>query len=173
MLEELCCERVGIDTADIALLHVQIVVVVDWNDTPVAHEDVLSLVHHLCSLSLVCLGLDGSNKSIILCPILDRIDITGALVLFSIDDLLDSCLSCFLILGSTVGKSDRTKSNEYHEDNNCLLHIFSPLIYKACNARLLILFKIGCTAQVQRRRNCPDYTITLPSKRPYVHYHGQ
>ena len=73
-LEELRAEQVCVHTGDIVLHHVDVVVVVERQDAPVGHQDVLCFVHQLGAVCKVGLGFDFRNQLVILRPVSQRID---------------------------------------------------------------------------------------------------
>ena len=73
-MEELCAKDVGIHAGDIVLHHVNIVVVVERQDAPVGHQNVLRLVHELGAVGKVGLGFDFRNQLVILRPVCQRVD---------------------------------------------------------------------------------------------------
>ena len=97
--EELGGKRVGVDAGNIVLLQIDVVVVVDGDDTAGGHEDVLSLVHHLGALGIIGLSLDRADQLVILGPVSQRIDESIADEGSGIGDLFRDSLffsRCFL-----------------------------------------------------------------------------
>jgi hypothetical protein len=69
MVEVLHAFYGAVNTLYIALDHVRIVVVIDWNYAPGIHQIVLCGVHKVCTCGEVCLGTDLADEVIVVIPV--------------------------------------------------------------------------------------------------------
>ena len=68
-LEVFEAEQVGVNTFHIGLLQIQIIIVVDRNNSRGAHQDIFCLVHQSDTVFHICGGLDLFDQSFILGPV--------------------------------------------------------------------------------------------------------
>ena len=65
-------EQVGIQPFALRLQHIDVVVIVDRNDSPCRHQLILCLMHQSFTLGKICLSVDLGNLLIVTIPVRSR-----------------------------------------------------------------------------------------------------